>query len=65
ELEIGKPLYGGIQSLRWFLVPLLPKPLVLLEQLGDQGVLDGALAIHGKRSLLAGHATDSGSEPGG
>ncbi|MCV6395451.1 FCD domain-containing protein, partial [Pseudomonas aeruginosa] len=24
--EIGKPLYGGIQSLRWFLVPLLPKP---------------------------------------
>ncbi|MBW6382275.1 hypothetical protein KZ852_25115, partial [Pseudomonas aeruginosa] len=25
-LEIGKPLYGGIQSLRWFLVPLLPKP---------------------------------------
>ncbi|MDM9653701.1 hypothetical protein QU755_20145, partial [Pseudomonas wenzhouensis] len=27
-LEIGKPLYGGIQSLRWFLVPLLPKPRI-------------------------------------
>ncbi|MCT9827817.1 hypothetical protein, partial [Pseudomonas veronii] len=30
---IGKPLYGGIQSLRWFLVPLLPKPLIVLQLL--------------------------------
>ncbi|MGI0813412.1 hypothetical protein ACRCPG_33060, partial [Pseudomonas aeruginosa] len=38
ELEIGKPLYGGIQSLRWFLVPLLPKPHFLKRALREDWV---------------------------
>ncbi|MDV2819302.1 DUF3330 domain-containing protein, partial [Pseudomonas aeruginosa] len=39
-LEIGKPLYGGIQSLRWFLVPLLPKPQVVAEGVETSASLD-------------------------
>ncbi|MBV5704234.1 HupE/UreJ family protein [Pseudomonas aeruginosa] len=41
---MGKPLYGGIQSLRWFLVPLLPKPPLLMAVMPEalaHGVPEG------------------------
>ncbi|MGP3841307.1 AAA family ATPase, partial [Pseudomonas aeruginosa] len=44
-LEIGKPLYGGIQSLRWFLVPLLPKPLNSFETIFQALTLGSSAAF--------------------